>query len=337
MEIKEIQDKKIWEDFLLIQENKTFLMSWNWGEFQEKMGNKFWRFGIYDKNELIVLALVIKVVAKRGVFLLIPHGPLGKKEAFGFLFDELKKLARQERASFIRIVPLLERNEDNQKLLNNLGFKKSPIHASAYESTLKLNLSLTEEGLLMNMRKTTRYLIRQVLKNPDLEIAKSDKAGDVGIYYNLSQKVSKHQKFVPFSIDFVKNEFEVFLKENQALLFFGKIKGEIVSSALVVFWSGTAFYHHAALDPKYHKLPIAYLLQWEIIKEAKKRGCNMYDFWGFVDPKEYPDHPWAGPTLFKMGFGGKPFLYIETQDLPFSKKYYLTWLFENLRKSKRGL
>ena len=108
-----------------------------------------------------------------------------------------------------------------------------------------------------------------------------------------------------------------------------------MASALVTFWSGIGFYHQAALDPKYHKVPIAYLLQWEAIKEAKKRGCKLYDFWGYVDPKSR--HPWAGPTLFKMGFGGKAYEYVRTQDLPLSKKYWLTYGFEVLRKIKRGL
>ena len=84
-------------------------------------------------------------------------------------------------------------------------------------------------------------------------------------------------------------------------------------------------------------MPVSYLLQWEAIREAKNRGCKLYDFWGFVDPQKYSKHPWAGPTLFKMGFGGEKFEYIETQDLPLSNKYWLTYFFEKLRKLKRGL
>ena len=52
----------------------------------------------------------------------------------------------------------------------------------------------------------------------------------------------------------------------------------------------------------------------EAIKEAKKRGCKVYDFWGFTDPEKFPKHPWAGPTLFKMGFGGHKEEYVKTQD-----------------------
>ncbi|MCX6759249.1 MAG: peptidoglycan bridge formation glycyltransferase FemA/FemB family protein [Candidatus Nealsonbacteria bacterium] len=344
MEVKKIKDKKIWEDFLLKCKEKTFLQSWNWGEFQEKMENKIWRLGIYDNGELVSLILVSKIFAKRGTFILIQHGPnineqgtKNREQILATLLDKLKKIAKKEKVSFIRMVSLWKRNEENEEIFKNLGFRPAPMHASAYEATLKLDLSPSEEELLKNMRKTTRYLIRQALKDAGLEILKSDRIEDVELYNKLNQEVAGYQQFVPFSLQFVKNEFNVLAKDNQALLFFGKYQEKIIASALVVFWSNIGFYHQAALSPKYHKIPIAYLLQWEAIKEAKKRGCILYDFWGYVNPKENAEHPWAGPTLFKMGFGGKPYEYVKTQDFPLSKKYWLTFIFEKLRKIKRGL
>ncbi len=334
MVCREITDKKIWEDFLLRCGEKTFLQSWNWGEFQEKMGHKIWRLGIYDNNGgLSSVALVVKVAARRGTFLLVQHN-LALSET---LLNKLKEIAEEEGCAFIRMAPLLLRNEENKKLFKDLWFHESPMHASAYEATWKLDLTPSEEDLLANMRKTTRYLIHQAQKNLDIEIIKSEKTEDIAIYNKLNQTVAKHQRFVPFSFEFVKNELAVFAKDNQALLFFGKYKGEVIASALVIFWSGIGFYHQAALDPKYHKIPVAYLLQWEAIKEAKKRGCKLYDFWGYIDPKVQSKHPWAGPTLFKMGFGGRAYEYVKTQDLALSKKYWLTYFFEQLRKTKRGL
>lgn len=340
MEIKEINDKNVWESFLARCQEKTFLQSWNWGEFQKIMGNKIWRLGVFKNHrDLILVCLATKIMAKRGTFLLIQHLPIFNFQFLIFknLIEELKKIAKEEKCDFVRIAPLLERSEENKKIFHNLGFRKSPMHANAYEATWKLDITPSEEELLGGMRKTTRYLIRQAQKNPEIEIVKSDKIEDVELYQKLNEKVSKYQRFTPFSFDFVKNEFKIFTADNQALLFFGKYKGEVISSALIIFWQGIGFYHQAALDPDYHKIPIAYLLQWEAIKEAKKRDCKLYDFWGYVDPKKEPRHPWAGPTLFKMGFGGKAYQYLKTHDFPVSKKYWLTFIFEQLRKLKRGL
>lgn len=343
MIISEIKEKEIWENFLLGCAEKTFLDSWNWGEFQEKMGNKIWRLGIFENNELVSVALVVKTMAKRGTFLLVPHGPVTKYEigsmkyeVLKVLSEELKKIAKEEKVDFIRISPIWERNEENIKSFKNLGFKKAPIHVHP-EASWKLDLRISEEELLTQMRKTTRYLIRQAEKNKEIEIFESQRMEDIDIFDKLQQEVVKKQHFIPFSVEYLKNEFLAFQSNNQISIFFGKYKGEIITSAFVLFWSKIGFYHHAALLPQYHKIPVAYALMWKAIKEAKKRGCILFDFWGYVNPKTEPKHPWAGPTLFKMGFGGKPYEYVKTQDFPLSKKYYLTYLFEKLRKTRRGL
>jgi len=342
MNINEIKNKQIWESFLLGCKEKSFLSSWNWGEFQKMMGNKIWRLGIFDGGKLGGTALISKITAKRGTFLLIQHGPVisgenKKNETLQILLDELKKIGKEERVSFIRMNPLWERNSENQNILKNLDFKEAPMHANAYEAAWKLDIRPSEEEILKNMRKTTRYLIRQTLKNQDISVEKSERLDDLEIYQRLNEEVAKRQRFVPFSFEFIKNEFEVFSKDNQVLWFFGKYKGEVIAAALVIFWSGIGFYHQAASATKYAKFSIPYLLAWEAIKEAKRREYVLFDFWGYVDPKENPKHPWAGPTLFKMGFGGYKREYVKTQDFPLSWKYWPAYLFEKLRKTKRGL
>lgn len=339
MTLREIIDKNTWENFFFSIEEKSFLQSWDWGEFQKKMGNKIWRFGIYDNGKVVSVVSMAKVKAKRGTFLLIQHGPSLegiKHEILKTLLEELKKIGEKEGANFIRVASLWERSEENNKVFKDLGFRKSPMHANAYEETWKLDINIPEEELSKNMRKTTRYLVRQAMKNSDITIEKSEKASDVEIYQNLSKEVAKRQKFVPFSSEYVKNEFETFSEDSQSLLLFGKYKGEVAAGALVVFWSGVGFYHQAASLAKYAKFSIPYLLQWEAIKEAKRRGCLLYDFWGYTDPYKFPKHPWAGPTLFKMGFGGYKKEYVKTQDFVLSKKYWLSWMIETIRNKKRG-
>ena len=346
MEIREIIEKTSWEDFLSQCKDKTFLQSWDWGEFQLKMGNKIWRLGIFDGEKLIGTALMSKIKARRGTFLLIQHapsvvpliagegGPSLKIEILKILLEELKKIGEEEGAIFIRMNPLWQNNEE---IFKQLGFKEAPMHANAYEATWKLDITLSEEELFKNMRKTTRYLVRQASKNPDVSIEESESLDDAKIYQKLNAEVAKRQRFVPFSFEYIKNEFEVFSKDKEILWFFGKYKGELVAAALVVFWSGIGFYHQAASSLKHQKFSIPYLLSWAAIREAKKRGCNLFDFWGYTNPEKNPRHPWAGPTLFKMGFGGKAYEYVRAQDFPLSKKYWLTYFFEKARKTKRRL
>ena len=342
MEIKEINNKEIWENFLLGCKEKTFLDSWNWGEFQEREGERIWRFGIYDNEKLISVALAIKVKARRGIFLFVPHGPVTESkieiQKLGILetlTNKLKEIAKQEKAHFIRIAPIWEKGKQNSDFFERLEFMPAPIHIHP-EVTWGLDIKLSEQELLMNMRKTTRYLIRQAQKNADIEIIKTQNIEDLKKFDEIYCSTAIRHKFVPFSLKYIQNQFSSFLPDGQILIFLGKYKNEVVSSAIIVFWQNIGFYHHGASLSKYNKIPVSYLLQWEAIKEAKKRECQRYNFWG-IAPDDNKNHPWAGLSLFKKGFGGYRKDYVQTQDLPLLKKYYLTFIFEKIRKIKRGL
>ncbi|MBU0546584.1 peptidoglycan bridge formation glycyltransferase FemA/FemB family protein [Patescibacteria group bacterium] len=342
MEVKEIQKKEIWEEFLEKCEEKTFLQSWNWGEFQIKTQNKIWRLGIGEENDLSAVCLLIKIEAKRGNFLFIPHGPIiqpqneeSKEEILKILLSKLKEFAVEEKVDFIRISPIWENSSENIKIFQELGFRKAPIHMHP-ELDWELDISSLEQEILAGMRKTTRYLIKQALKNSDIEIIQSQDIKDVDVFDKINQETVKRHNFTPFSSNYLKNQFSVFAPDNQIAIFFGKFKEEIVASGIFIFWQGIAFYHHGASSLKYSKIPIPYLLQWEAIKEAKKRGCKLFNFWG-IAPEKNKSHPWAGLSLFKKGFGGYEKEYVSAQDFPISNKYWLTFIFEKLRKIKRRL
>lgn len=337
MEIREIQSKEQWEGFLLATQEKTFLHSWNWGEFQEQMRGKIWRLGLFEGEKLYAVAQIVRVSAKRGIFLLVPHGPIGeerKEEVLRILVEKLKMLANKEGANFIRMNPIWKRTQENNLLFNVLGCRNAPLQMHP-EASWKLDISLPEEELFRNMRKTTRYLIKKAQENKDIVISQSKNPEDLKRFSELHNIVSKRQHFVPFSLEYLQTEFDSFAKDNQVTLFQGMYKGEVAASSFVVFWSGIGFYHHAVSLPQFAKFSVPYLLQWEAIKEAKRRGCLLYDFWGYVDPKS--SHPWAGPTLFKMGFGGNAHEYVKTKDIPLSLKYWPTMMFEMVRKIRRHL
>ncbi len=339
-----IENKEQWEKFLLEIQEKTFLQSWYFGEFQEKLNNKVWHLGIYDNDILIAISQILKIEAKRGKFILLQHGPIIKEnylknkfEIINLFVEKIKEIAKIERCSFFRIVPYLENTKENNEFFEKLNFKIAPLHANAYEATLKINLLKTEDELLKSFRKTTRYLILKNSKNKDIKIEEKNNLQSLDAYLKLNKEVSLKKGFIPFSDEFIKKEFEVFAKNGLSSIFLGKYKDEIVCGALIIFWSNIAFYHQAASSFKYQNLSIPYLLLWEAIKEAKKRNCVLFDLWGYVDPEKYPNHPWAGPTLFKLGFTKNKKEYLKTRDLILSPKYYITFLIEKIKKIKKGI
>jgi len=326
------------------------LHSWNWGEFNRAMGNKIWRLGVYEQiangesqmANLVGAALIVKIQAKRGTFLFCPHGPVIKYQISNIkyqiskaLLDYLKNIAKDERADFIRVAPIWLESEENISIFKKLGFRKAPIHIHP-EITWELNIELSEDELLKNMRKTTRYLIKKAQKD-GVKIVQNKNSKALEIFNKLYQETVNRHRFVPFSPNYIKNEFQSFLNDNQVSLFFAKYQNEIIVSAMIIFWQGIAFYHQGASSQKYPKIPASYLLQWEAIKEAKKRNCQTYDFWGIAPPNSKSSHRFAGVTLFKTGFGGEMKELVKTQDFPISSKYWFNFIVELARKKARHL
>ncbi len=334
MEIKEISNKEKWETFLLDRYPKTFLQSFNWGEFCLLMKEKIWRFGIYESQKLIGVCLVSLVKAKRGTFLFVEHGPIAdlKEGAMEILLSRLKELAKQEQASFIRFCPIWFK--EDIRIFKKLEFRNSPIH-SRPETGWVLDLNKSEDELLAEMRKTTRYLIRQAKKNSQIKIYQDNSLEGVKKFFELYQETAKRQDFSIFSLKFLENEFNTFVKDNQISIFIGEYMGKPVSGAMIVYWQEFGFYHQGASSGLDQKIPVSYLLQWEAIKEAKKRGAMYYSFWG-IAPEGKPNHPWRGLTLFKKGFGGHIEEYIPSQDYVISFKYWFNFVIETIRKIKRG-
>lgn len=343
MQIVEIGEKKIWENFFWQIEEKTFLNCWEWGEFCKLMGEKIWRLGIKEKENLICAFLVTKICAKRGSFLYLPHCPSilkekenQKEKILKLILDFLKKLAKKEKCAFLRVLPLWERTFENQTLFKKLGFKRAPFYINP-EMTFLLDLQKTDQELLAKMRKTTRYLIRQAQKQKEIEIFEKNDLEGLKIFYQIYCLTAKRHSFVPYSFEYLKNEFLVFSKENQISILLGKYKDEVVCGGIFIFWQKICFYHHGASSQKYPKIPVSYLLIWEAIKKAKEKGCQKFNFWGGVKIEEKnKKHPWYGLSFFKAGFGAKEKEYLFTQDFVLSPLYWLNFLVETLRKIKRG-
>src|SRR3989339_696238 len=162
--IVEISDEHLWETFMRDRRPHSFLQSWKWSLQYEQSGSRVFRVGVYEASALVAIALFIKIEARRGSFLLCPHGPLisptqQEETILEFLTAHTVKIGRQEKCDFIRICPLIERSEKNRLLYKQNGFRRAPIHMHPERSWM-LDITKDERTLLKEMRKTTRYLIK---------------------------------------------------------------------------------------------------------------------------------------------------------------------------------
>ncbi|MDO8461039.1 MAG: peptidoglycan bridge formation glycyltransferase FemA/FemB family protein, partial [bacterium] len=296
IKIKEVSDKRAWSLFLDQAKPFPYFQSWNWSEVLERLGDKVLRLGIYDsKSNLIGVCLINKVKAKRGNYLHARHGPVFLKlnpSHFDNVLNYVKNIAVEENASFIRISPLIKRDDIGIEFFKKRGFRDAPSHNMDAETCWVLDITKSEDELLHEMRKTHRYLIKKE-KTLGIEIIRSTNTSDIKRFLSLYSDLSKRKHFVPHKG--IAEEFGVFEKDDEAVLFLAKYKNKIISGALVVYVSNTAIYRHGASSFQYRNIPASYLLQWEAILEAKKRGKKTYNFWG-IAPTDAKNHPWQGLT-----------------------------------------
>lgn len=332
-QIKEVGNKKTWEDFLLSSSPNTFLQSWNWGQFHDSLGRKKWRLGLFSKDRLVGIALVLKYNTRVGNYLYVPRGPIvnwSDNEKFWVIFEKIKEIASKENCIFIKLDPLLQDSLENADIFQKLNFKSAVTFVQVEDAWL-LPLDKSEDEILARMRKTTRYLIRNEPKQ-GVRIEISTKQEDAKKFVNLLFSTAARKGFTNHPKDYYLKQFEIFAKEGQEKLFIAKRGNTILSMALIMFYGEMGYYLHAASNPK-ESQSVGYSLQWEAIKQAKKQGLKYYNFWGVVKDKNFhPGHPWYGFSLFKRGFGGFKYSYIRAQDYPLNYKYYVYRAVEKLRR-----
>lgn len=336
LDIKEIKEKSVWESFALSLKPNTFLHAWNYGEMQIALGEKVFRLGCFENEQLVGIAMGVTITAKRGKFLFCPHGPLvvsDKAEYKEALVLALKNKAQEIGSAFLRISPLELMSGKKVELYKRLGMRPAPMHMHA-ETMWVLDIKPSEDDLMKGMRKTTRNLVRRAERD-GVTIRISRDVKDLDVFEQVYKETADRENFVGFSRKYLEAEFNAFVNDGQVFLAFAEYQGDVISTALITVYGNTGFYHQGASTRKHAKVPGAYLLQWEIIRELKRLGMERYNFWG-IAPTDDPKHPWAGLSLFKQGFGGYREDYIHAQDLPLKPSYWLTYLIEQIRRKKRG-
>ncbi len=322
MEIKIVEEKNIWNKFLDDNNYLSFLQDFEYGEVEKSLKREVIRIALKDNEKILGICQIIGYQGKRKG-LVIHHGPVSIYE--NFIFDILKFLKENnyhKKYDFLRINPV-------SPIYKVKGFVLAPTYAVTENFWIKEIKD--DEEMLKEMNENTKKSILDSFKKPFLEIEKTNDLEKFEIFWQIYKDLAKRKNFIPYTKEFIKKEFEIFSKENKALLFLGKVENKYYSAALIIFSHQIAFYHHSASYPI--KEPLNYKMQWEIIQEAKNRNCKFYNLWG-IARKDDKNHPWYGLTQFKKGFGGKLIKLPQTIDYPFSFKYWFNYFYEKFKRGK---
>ncbi len=353
-----------WNTFVSASPAGSFLQSYDWGLFQNEAGNhahviiatekrsftvdftgeKKFRGRGNDKWRMAALVLTHPLPFGK-TFLYAPRGPLVdflslKKPVgvFEIFLREVRQLAERENAIFFRMDPEWAATKEIKEFLKRVGLRESSKDVQPRE-TIILDLTKSEEEILASMRPKTRYNIR-LAERKEVTVSKNESVtnGYFERVWPLFEETVKRDGFHLHTRKYYENmlvgggsglsgRVRSSPSDPVGELFTAEYKGTILAANITIFFGPRATYLHGASSNDYRNSMAPYLLHWETIKEAKRRGCTEYDLWGVSEKK------WPGVTRFKRGFGGNEARYAGTYDYPLDRLWYTLYtIIQKLRK-----
>lgn len=304
MSIRFGYDKIEWNNWLRRFFHTEFIQSWEWGEFQQRVGRQVIRLQAVEGDEVVWQGHGFE--HRLGLGLKYLYLPRLRPE----IINEVMNYCHDRDYSFIRIEPLAEPSAINYQPASRRG-RLSAIPNIQPQHTLILDLSLSEDELLSAMHPKTRYNIH--LAERKGVVIRKEKNSE--IFIALNAETVKRDGF--------HSHPEAYYREMVKMPICRRLTAHYGSQAVASnIWIGfgdTFTYLHGASSSLNRNVMAPYFLQWEGIRLAKSLGYRYYDFWGIAPPAVESaggqttclngftwetDHPWTGVTRFKVGFGG---------------------------------
>lgn len=286
-EIKEIKDKIFWNYSLQEFQDANIYQTWNFAALaqNEKIVT---HLAFYLDNNLVGLAQVRvrKVpIINRGIAYIL-NGPVWQKnnqenniQIFNDIISALIKEFVKSQKLLLRIKPYIFSDKmSNFDFIKQLGFRLVE-HIRQYH-TLVLYLDKDLDEIRKSLNRKWRNHLNQSERN-GLKILEGDDrkiySDFLEIYYQMIAR-KKFNEFVdPYKIGKMSEE----LDDGFKLKVFIAYKDEVPAAGVVASVIGdTAIYLLGASNEIGMSNKASYLLQWEMIKWLKKKGCQRYDLGG---------------------------------------------------------
>ena len=190
------------------------------------------------------------------------------------------------------------------------------------ENNWVLDITKSEEEILAGMKQKGRYNIK-IAQEANLILTGSNnpESKELDAFFDQYQKTGQRHKIAYREKQYFKTLLDIFGKKEYALACVVWHGQKPLASAIFLLFGKSALYLYGGSSDEERNLMAPYLLHWEMIKEAKSRCKDEYNFLG-IAPNDDQNHPWAGITRFKKQFGGKQVDIVGSYDLVFKSIEY---------------
>lgn len=332
-----------WNKFI-VRHGGSFLQSFEWGGFQEKVGMTVARVMVKKDGATALCANVIRhALPLQKAYWYVPYGPViaeeahNKEELIRFFIEQFTRVAGKE-AVFLKIEP------EEMGAREACAGRGRHSAASQPQETTIVDCASSEEEALSRMKPKTRYNIKVAQRHGVKIISPDDQTQlDPEIFLSLLSLTAERHRFRTHAMRYYREMLALFLPQAPsaadhactARLFYAQYGGKVIACALVMFFGKRATYLHGASNDAQKNVMAPYVLHWEIIKYAQKAGFFEYDMWGVATEgsSEETKRKWGGFSRFKLGFGGAIAQRPGAYDFPLRPLWYT--IYRGAKKASR--
>ena len=338
--VREVRDvtREEWDDWV---ENSPggghVLQSYAWGEFKRGQGWRPVRLALERDGKVVGLGqfLAYNTFPVPGSLMYCTKGPWlpwDDQEAVRAFFGGVAQAAGREGAHTVKIEPeVFEERTDVKALLHDIGFRKARYDLN-FANTVVIDLSPPEEDLLKRMRgnkgRTTRKNIRQGLAKGVEVVEPEDFEWAFGTLYGWMEELSESKEGFTNRRprEYLRRMMREMSDAGHGHFFFAEQGGRPLSGVYVFTFGEKLWFMHGASDREKRGQTPNYLLLWEVMRWAKRRGITYCDLVGAPKREDRTkDNPYYGSYEFKRGFGGDVVEFVGCLDLPVRPRLAAAW------------
>jgi len=254
------------------------------------------------------------------------------------VLDDLQSFAKKQGAIFLKLDPDVvlgrgvpasvdEVTENSGQVVMSDLKRRGWVESSdqiQFRNTVMVDLSASEEDILMRMKQKTRYNVRLAEKK-GVKVRVGNLT-DLPMLYKMYAETSVRDGFVIRDEEYYMTVWKLFMQEvvngqPSAVPLIAEVDGEAVAAIFLFMFAGRGYYVYGMSRDKHREKMPTYLLQWAAMKHAKAYGCLTYDLWGAPDVFDESDSMW-GVYRFKEGLGGDVVRTLGAYDFAPSKFWY---------------
>lgn len=296
---------RAWETLVASNPASGMMQSLHWANFKRKQGLRTLHLGLCQDENLVGGALFYTAARNRGAgFLVAPEGPVLpwsnqelSHEGIKLLVRTAESHAAQYDVMAVRVEPRLPPPVPNSMR----GFGRAPVNLIPRE-TLYLDLTQSEEDLLLSLKPKCRYNIRLAQRH-GVRIRQDTTLEAIKRFYPLLREASSRDNFPIEPLPHFAALAETLCPSGLARFIFAEHEGDTLGALLLTSFGERGTYLYGGISNRKRNLMAGYAMQWAAIVTAKSLGCRTYDMFGF-DQFGSPYNNYAKFSRFKRQFGG---------------------------------